>query len=201
MIKEEREAGVKVENGEWVFDISHPDPDVVGTWKQNLGEQGIVDWEVKHLDNGDFEIEYDFGKNEFSIDFDITLDDYSCAPLAEVFMSGDIHNHFVMYNSENEMMVDIDLDDGSILFGENYTPDEAAKTFWDAISKMSNHPIEESLSEYDEIKLEISQVEAVEPLTGWTLTEEECISEVDEDLVKDIQATHFDNTMKGLIDG
>jgi hypothetical protein len=222
MIKEEREAGVKAEDGEWVFDISHPDPDVFGTWKQNLGEQGIVDWEVKPLDNGDFEIEYkdlQFGKDDFSIDFNITLEDYSCAPLAEVFQSSDIHNHFVMYNSKNEMMVDMDLDDGTIIFGETYTPDEAAKLFWDTIGKMANRPVEETTAEYynmsappgiaddmpEEYMLETRTVEAIEPLTGWTLTEEECISEVDEDLVKDIvkdiQASHFDNTMKGLIDG
>ena len=31
------------------------------------------------------------------------------------------------------MLVSINMDTGDITFGEHYTPDEAAKTFWEAI--------------------------------------------------------------------
>ena len=31
-------------------------------------------------------------------------------------------------------MVDLSLEDGSVKFGPTYTPDEAARTFWSAVS-------------------------------------------------------------------
>lgn len=191
MIKEERET--------WIYD-SGP-VKVQGVDLDNKHPYGNIpsptEWEVKPIENKyDFEIEY-LG--------------HSSQPLCEIFQSNEAHNHFVMYNSKNEMMVDVDLDDGTVIFGDTYTPDEAAKTFWDTISKTANNVsappgIADDMPEEYEIKLDSRTVitDAI-PLAGWTLEEEECISEVDEDLVKDIVkdilSTHFDDTMKGLIDG
>jgi hypothetical protein len=36
-------------------------------------------------------------------------------------------------HGNNGMLVSINMDTGDITFGEHYTPDEAAKTFWEAI--------------------------------------------------------------------
>jgi len=45
-------------------------------------------------------------------------------------------HHFVMYNDDGEMLVDMNLEDGSTFFGSAYTPDEAAKVFWETIGKV-----------------------------------------------------------------
>lgn len=153
---------------------------------------GVENWEVKTLDNGDFEVtytteefaqptHYKFGEDDFTIEWD-----HSDEPLGQLYVADERQHHFVMYGNDNEMLVDVDLDTGEIIFGDNYTPDEAAKTFWKAIENY-NAPPENAMA-------------------GWTLIEDEVggteiSEELIEDIVKDIQATNFDNSMKGLIDG
>jgi hypothetical protein len=46
-------------------------------------------------------------------------------------------NKFMIYGGPGpspEMLVTFNLDDGSMTFGPNYHPDEAAKIFWEAVS-------------------------------------------------------------------
>ncbi len=38
-----------------------------------------------------------------------------------------------IYGSNDELLVDVNLVTGDITYGENYDPDEAARTFWNAI--------------------------------------------------------------------
>jgi hypothetical protein len=44
--------------------------------------------------------------------------------------------HFVMYNDEGDLLVDFNLSDHSMIFGDKYTPDESAKVFWETIGKV-----------------------------------------------------------------
>ena len=42
--------------------------------------------------------------------------------------------HTWSIGGKNGVLVTIDLDTGETTFGEHYTPDEAARVFWDAIA-------------------------------------------------------------------
>lgn len=42
---------------------------------------------------------------------------------------------FFILSTNSKEMVRISLADGSIIYGENYKPDEAARIFWDAIGR------------------------------------------------------------------
>jgi hypothetical protein len=42
--------------------------------------------------------------------------------------------HTWSLHGKNGMLVSINMDTGETTFGEHYTPDEAARVFWDAIA-------------------------------------------------------------------
>ena len=42
--------------------------------------------------------------------------------------------HTWSLGGKNGMLVSINMDTGETTFGEHYTPDEAARVFWDAIA-------------------------------------------------------------------
>ena len=52
----------------------------------------------------------------------------------------DAHDLISIYNPRGELLVAIQLD-GQLTYGEAYTPDEAAQTFWQAVAK--NRPKED----------------------------------------------------------
>jgi hypothetical protein len=208
MIKEERETQMVD------LDNRHPHGNVPSSeygWKQELRNQG--DWEIKPLENGDFEVKYDLDTEKLKVDWNIQPSDTfmiyepTPGPLCELFQSEDHSHHFVMYNNDSELLVDVNLDDGTVVFGDAYCPDEASQAFWETIGKLPNRPVEEAIAEYEEeIKLDTRTLIAdANPLAGWTIEEEIGEGEVNEDtikdIVKDIQATHFDKSIEGLIDG
>jgi hypothetical protein len=57
---------------------------------------------------------------------------------ADMGIKYDGPKHFYIYHStswnNSDLMVDINLEDGTIHFGARYTPTLAAETFWESIS-------------------------------------------------------------------
>ncbi len=64
--------------------------------------------------------------------------------------------HFVMYNDDGQMLVDVNLSDGSTIFGDDYTPDETARVFWETIGQVKVTPIEEDLINYEAMQKDLN---------------------------------------------
>ena len=107
--------------------------------------------------------------------------------------------HFIMYNDEGELLVDLNLSDHSMIFGDNYTPDESAKVFWETIGKVEVDNGVQTQEEY----LQTFGIDTSAPpgiaddmpssyfdsgIEGWTKEENK-------------PHESFDKSMEGLIDG
>lgn len=138
MIKEEREANWEVESNEY-------------GWKAELREQKRNDLlsKAEEWENQNYaEIETGLVAGE-GLTLTVDLESDWKGPMCEVFRSDEYKQHFVMYNDDGNLLIDVDLTDGSVEYGEAYSPDEAAQTFWDTIGKIDAKPVEQCWGEYE----------------------------------------------------
>ena len=70
---------------------------------------------------------------------------------------------FVLYGDEGQKLVTVHLENGDIEFGENYTPDEAARIFWKTIGmfnvSQAETAVDEAWSEYEKTLKESAELE------------------------------------------
>lgn len=130
---------------------------------------------------------------------------YDATPILAEF-TGD--HLFILYNDEGQDLITVNLSDGDITYGENYTPDEAARMFWDSIGQIKVEDVNKQFDDYS--NPEVWQVSAPpgiaddmpESYLTMTLLEdaevkhEKSKAEQSEELSKRDMLEQFDNAMK-----
>jgi len=127
--------GEKVED--WVYDSGPLKVDEnyaqiennLQDYYQVEGKLNFGDLETTEFDNANFTLLYE-PENQMLAEF-----------------TGD--KHFIMYSDEGDLLVDLNLSDHSMIFGDNYTPDKAAETFWETIGKVKTQNVDEAWSDYE----------------------------------------------------
>ena len=150
---------------------------------------------------------------------------YHSQPILAEF-TGD--KQFILYNDEGQDLVTVNLDNGDIMYGENYSPDEAAQMFWDSIGKVKVNEVNEQLTGeveyYDSVTDELGNIIALQETKtsefkmsappgiaddmpcDYTIVDDKiCKGEISDEAVemiqKAVQEHNYDESMKGLIDG